>query len=158
MDTTTYQHQWELDNKERRKIYKQKHYQKNKDRYRKNQQNWRLDNRDRQMATDRRGHLRRAYNLTIEDYNEMIKEQKGLCKLCKQPLDLTINNCIDHDHKCCEGEKACGKCIRGVLHDECNRYIALLERKPKLLIHALAYIEFDLKAHAPVNPIASTQA
>lgn len=27
---------------------------------------------------------------------------------------------VDHDHKCCSGDKSCGKCVRGILCPGCN--------------------------------------
>ena len=37
---------------------------------------------------------------------------------------------VDHDHACCpEGGRSCGKCIRGLLCMECNKYLGFYENK-----------------------------
>lgn len=143
MSESLYQKQWEIDNKERRRLYKQEYYLKNKKEIRTKNDAWKQNNKERSNFLDRRSHLKNTYCMSIEQYQELIVKQNNLCLLCNKPLDLTINNHIDHDHKCCDGEKSCGKCIRGVLHDQCNRYIAMIERYPNLLAPALKYIKFE---------------
>ena len=149
MSVTDYQLQWEIDNKEYRKTYKHEYYEKNKTKIRARNDTWKRANKERCDFLCRKYHLRRYYKLTPEQYDQIIKTQNNLCALCLKPLDPAIRNPVDHDHKCCQGEKSCGKCVRGVLHDRCNRYISLLEKYPELLPNALNYIKLDLSHLQP---------
>lgn len=55
------------------------------------------------------GHLRRTYNLTEEQYSNMLLSQNGRCLICKKEKDKL---CVDHNHE--TGE------IRGLLCVKCN--------------------------------------
>ncbi len=71
------------------------------------------------------------YNLSREDYNKMLADQKGLCALCDKPNPSTKRSlAIDHCH-------ATGK-VRGILCYGCNRLMALLDDEA-LLERAVAY-------------------
>jgi hypothetical protein len=48
---------------------------------------------------------------------------------------------IDHDHACCPGRISCGKCIRGLLCNRCNRALGLLGDSIELLKKMIAYLE-----------------
>src|SRR5262245_38575161 len=63
---------------------------------------------------------------------------RGICALCRavgRRLD------IDHDHRCCPGERACGECFRGMLCRSCNVGLGLFQDDPALLRKAARYIE-----------------
>ena len=53
-------------------------------------------------------HLRQKYDMTIEEYNAMVAEQGGKCKICNTETKLVV----DHNH-------ATGK-VRGLLCKQCN--------------------------------------
>lgn len=57
----------------------------------------------------------------------MIQAQGGQCLACD--ADLSDGYCVDHDHSCCPGNNAptCGKCVRGLLCDTCNKLLGQLE-------------------------------
>lgn len=42
--------------------------------------------------------LVRTYNITLEEYDRMLKEQGGVCKICKKPPGSRRHH-VDHDHK-----------------------------------------------------------
>jgi hypothetical protein len=62
----------------------------------------------------------RNFGLTAEEYTGMLAAQGGRCYIChRKPGRRRL--AIDHDHSCCPGPKSCGKCIRKLLCDDCNR-------------------------------------
>lgn len=62
--------------------------------------------------------LKCRYNITIEDYDQMLLDQNGVCALCFKQDTFRLS--VDHDHRCCAGNKSCGKCVRGLLCRPCN--------------------------------------
>lgn len=77
----------------------------------------------------RRSRLKK-YGLTLEQYDEMLAKQGGVCAICKKPETRKGSEwlSIDHDHKCCPQTKGCcGKCVRGLLCHNCNRWLGILE-------------------------------
>ena len=72
----------------------------------------------------RKGHLKRRYQLTPEEYEEMAKDG---CHICgKEALPYKYLH-LDHDHKCCSTETSCGLCVRGILCDACNTAVGKYE-------------------------------
>lgn len=86
--------------------------------------------------------LKRHYNITIEQYDELLASQNGVCAICGlPPLEGGRRLCVDHDHACCpDGEKTCGECIRGLLCLTCNQAIGMLATV-ELLKNAQTYLE-----------------
>ena len=71
--------------------------------------------------------LRREYGITLDDYNERVEEQRGLCLLCGKPETLVDKPTgkikslhVDHDHET-------GK-VRGLLCGRCNRVLGIYEK------------------------------
>lgn len=76
----------------------------------------------------RRSHLLRSYNLTLEQYDNLLAAQNGLCAICgRKPLNDKW--AVDHDHHCCPQEKTCGKCVRAILCHSCNLRLGVIENK-----------------------------
>ena len=59
------------------------------------------------------------YGITVEQYDEMLAQQNGVCAICKL-VSTRGKLFVDHDHACCPGQKAGGKCVRGLLCSSCN--------------------------------------
>ena len=76
--------------------------------------------------------LRNKFDLTKEDYQEMLDAQQGVCRICRTP-PASKKLAVDHCH-------ATGK-IRGLLCLQCNVAIGHLRDDPELLRRALAYLE-----------------
>ena len=107
-----------------------------------------LESQKRYRASEKYKRQGRAYRLmlwfglTLAEYQQMIYQQQGLCALCKEPLDLEKRNPpVDHDHKCCDGKKSCGKCIRGIVHQGCNVFLGFVEGHPNILEYVKEYLE-----------------
>jgi len=69
--------------------------------------------------------LRQRYGITWEDKVQMYGEQKGLCKLCNEPLPGQV----DHDHET--------DSVRGLLHHRCNLFLGYLEQDERGLTRAI---------------------
>jgi hypothetical protein len=104
-----------------------RHYHRNKDRI--------LANKKAKYTTEIRfaTHLKRAYGITIEKYNEMFEMQGGRCLICgrhQDELDKRLR--VDHDHE--TGE------VRGLLCHNCNVLIGHAREDKQTLVHALSYL------------------
>lgn len=82
--------------------------------------------------------FKKAYGITVDQYDEMLKAQNYQCAICKEPQsNFKRRFDIDHCHKT--------KKIRGICCIRCNRGIGLLQDDPKLLRFAANYIEKNKK-------------
>jgi hypothetical protein len=94
-----------------------------------------LDYRKKVRAQDaRRGRLRRLrkYGISEEEYDAMLRRQRGLCGICKRkPGKRRL--CVDHDHE--TGQ------VRGLLCHKCNCGIGFYRDDPRLTRAAAAYLE-----------------
>ena len=80
----------------------------------------------------RKSDLRRKYNLTPEEYDQMYMTQLGLCSVCHDPFGEEVP-CVDHCH-------STGK-VRGLLHDRCNRVLGQANDSIELLQSAIEYLQ-----------------
>ena len=82
-------------------------------------------------------------NLTIEKYSELEKSQNGVCKICGNSDYKRLS--VDHDHKCCPGEKTCGNCTRGLLCSRCNRALGSVNDDVTLLQSMIEYLNGNIR-------------
>lgn len=75
-------------------------------------------------------HLKRFYNLTWDQFEEMRKLQNDRCALCDRKFTRTPR--VDHDHKTDK--------VRGLLCHHCNSGLGLLQDDPELLRKAIKYL------------------
>lgn len=87
--------------------------------------NWHLNNRERARSK----HLKRAYGLTLEDYERMYQEQSGKCAACQESHE-TLD--VDHCHET-------GR-VRALLCNRCNRALGMANDNPELIKKLLVYI------------------
>jgi hypothetical protein len=69
-------------------------------------------------------YIKYQYGITAEDYNRMAKDG---CQICGNAASTTRLH-VDHDHACCDRDKSCGKCVRGVLCSRCNASVDKYEK------------------------------
>lgn len=74
--------------------------------------------------------LKKFYKMTLEDWDRMYSEQKGLCDICKTEVE---NPVVDHNH-------LTGK-VRGLLCRTCNLGIGHLQESPEVLLSAIEYLQ-----------------
>ena len=82
----------------------------------------------------RESNLKQRYNLSIEEYENLLRSQNGQCKICKATKNKSNRRLsVDHCHKS-------GK-IRGLLCNHCNVAIGMLKDNPELLKQAISYLK-----------------
>lgn len=94
--------------------------------------------RDNNPSKYRDGDLRRTFGISINDYQEKLVEQNGVCAICSQPETAMRRNkllplAVDHNHT--------SGAVRGLLCTACNIGIGSLAESPERLRAAIAYIE-----------------
>jgi len=111
--------------REKEKSYRKSDPEKYKERDRKRSPARKLERREY--------HLKRLYNISLNEYYEILTVQNGGCAICgKEKSKSKDFLCVDHDHK--NGE------IRGILCDNCNRGLGLFDDNAELLMNAFNYL------------------
>lgn len=99
---------------------------------------YRREYRKRKPVNGRAKMLKYSYGLTLEDYNDLLIKQNGVCAICKKEVDLLV---VDHNHSCCPGPRSCSKCIRGLLCKGCNLGIGYFKDNNEYLKNAVEYLQ-----------------
>lgn len=114
---------------EERKAKQRAYYAINKDRRRANQK--RYDDTAVLKKKDRQ--LRRAYGITIEQYNKLLVEQGGVCAICKRECPTGRALAVDHNHV--------SGLIRGLLCANHNRMLGYASDSVDLLEKSIEYLK-----------------
>lgn len=125
---------------------------------------WRAKNPGRASAISRAWQLRHPEQFRAQvyrsrfkiDFDAMWEAQDGKCAACNQPMlrrgkDPT-SVCADHDSSCCPGKKSCGKCVRGLIHRNCNLILGYARDDIEVLQKVAAYLDrwrLRFSPHAP---------
>ena len=80
----------------------------------------------------------RGINITTEEYELMLKKQNGTCLFCDRTPRKHRALDVDHDHK--NGR------IRGLLCNEHNRAIGVIEKNIENIDKMVKFIRFQSKA------------
>ena len=87
-------------------------------------------------SKERSRHLRRAYGITLEEYEQMLELQGGKCALCPKTAPggrhAQAHWCVDHDH-------VTGK-VRELLCNDCNMVLGIIKDSPEHLGRMITYI------------------
>lgn len=81
----------------------------------------------------------KRYNISEERVIELRAVER--CEICGERPEPEKKLNIDHDHACCSGQFSCGKCVRGMLCQRCNKGIAFLRDSLTLLRVGMSYLE-----------------
>lgn len=97
---------------------------------------YRKKNKEKMTKSDRKAAYKKLYDMTYEEYEQMLDSQGGVCAICGNPprrvSRLTQHLFVDHNHET-------GK-VRGLLCNMCNLRLVIVEDKT-LLNAALTYLE-----------------
>ena len=106
----------------------------------------------------RDANVRWTHGITQLAYQDLFDAQQGACAICGVPgLPMATmaqrNNVlvVDHDHGCCEGNRSCGRCIRGLLCTRCNVGLGAFRDDPAFLHAARSYLTDAKKTPAPAR-------
>ena len=79
--------------------------------------------------------LKRAFDISIEDYEKILNEQENKCAICKtsHPGGHYQRFAVDHSHDTCE--------IRGLLCSRCNIGIGKFEESIEIFNSAIEYLQ-----------------
>lgn len=137
---------WYEANKERHREARRAWYEANKERKKAAQKAWNEANKERLLAKDKAwrdaNRFRisavqacRKYKLKREEYDAMLRECNGRCRVCKSPFSdiYGCRPCVDHCHKT--------GAVRGILCSSCNLTIARANDDPKILRACARYLE-----------------
>lgn len=115
---------------EKKRAASAKYRAENRDKIRAKQKLWRDANKD----TLRRNNLKRI-GFTPELFDEMMRQQGGLCAVCSVDLAQLPSKRVHADH-CHTTNQA-----RGILCHHCNSALGLLREDPQLFKRAVEYLE-----------------
>jgi hypothetical protein len=123
-------------NKERYSEVRREYHSINREKINANKKVWKEANPDKVKNQ----HLLKKFGITLEQFNEMLAKQNGVCAICEKPETLIHPKsgkiqdlCVDHDHET-------GK-VRGLLCTCCNKAIGLLNDSKELVEKAAKYLE-----------------
>lgn len=85
---------------------------------------------DKGKETIRRTKYKQRYGITVDQYDQIFKNQNGACAICKKVSDKRL--VVDHDHVTLE--------IRGLLCGNCNTALGLLGDDIEALQAAIDYL------------------
>lgn len=145
-----YQKEYRQKNKEYFRQKSKEYYQLNKEKLKEDKARYRENNKEKIKAQQieyrknnpekiRNHDLKSNHSITLEEYNKMLDEQKGVCAICfKKETDKESSKkikslAVDHDHKT-------GK-IRGLLCSRCNKAIGLFRDNLETLQSAFKYLK-----------------
>lgn len=108
-----------------------------------------LDKKRKSMSCDEYSKMRKSnwcksnYGITLEEFNELLDFQGGVCAICLQPETRKEKGkikslCIDHNHKLPKGHP---EYVRGLLCFNCNTAIGSLKDNPELMRRSADYVE-----------------
>jgi hypothetical protein len=139
---------WRLNNPEEAKKRRKENYLKNKEKilqqgkdyYNNNKEKYRLKHKKWNEANPnkRREYQLAKYGLTLQDYEKMFEQQKGLCYTCHNPETKMSNGkviklSVDHNH-------TTGK-VRKLLCYSCNLTIGKIQENIETLKNFIKYLE-----------------
>lgn len=109
---------------------------------------WTIAARSKYALSEREKHdsyLWRSYGITLDQYEEMLKAQNGVCAICKDECNrkTTKRLCVDHDH--------ITGVVRGLLCFQCNVGVGKFKDSPAIMTVAAQYmVQHESRQSKPV--------
>lgn len=92
-------------------------------------------------TTKYKSFIKRTYDLTYEDYEELLESQNNCCAICGSRIgnSKTSRLFVDHCHNTTK--------VRGLLCSNCNHGLGQFKDSPKLLKRAIEYLGGGVTTH-----------
>ncbi len=90
-----------------------------------------IDQRKKDPSTYRNNQYKRYYGIDLDTYENMLKEQGGVCASCKEVSSKRL--VVDHCHES-------GK-VRSLLCDSCNKALGLLQENTHRILALADYVQ-----------------
>lgn len=130
---TEYMKEWRGKNKEKISIYHKTYKEKYPDKIKESKKKYKKKNPEKFKKYKKEYQAKRRlnkFNLSIDDYNILLKNQGSRCAICKKESARTLH--IDHDH-------VTGR-IRGLLCVSCNLALGYFKDNSNNLKSATTYL------------------
>ena len=89
------------------------------------------------------------FGMTAGDYARVLADQGGGCAICHtEDMGKRLSFSVDHDRSCCPGDKACEKCVRGILCTRCNTGLGQARDDVEILTSMVGYLNYWRKTNA----------
>jgi Recombination endonuclease VII len=115
------------------KLYRERHKAELYEKYKEWERESKRKDPEAYKAKTRRTNLKKAYGITIVEWDRMFAAQNGVCAICHRPETTGQRLSVDHNHKT-------GK-VRGLLCHRCNRGMGVMGDDPLILRSAAHYLE-----------------
>ena len=101
----------------------------------------RAENPEKYVGLGREQKLMSNYGITLDQYNEILKSQNGVCAICKQTEEYIRYNSlsgkpwlsVDHNHVTNKN--------RGLLCNQCNRALGMFKDSKDIIESVLEYLD-----------------
>lgn len=93
------------------------------------------------VLKSRRASVLKKYGMSVDEYADMLEQQRGVCAICECVCASGDSLCVDHCHDT--------GAVRGLLCTNCNKALGLFKDDANFLRKAVAYL---LKAR-PESPL-----
>lgn len=111
--------------------YKRERYASSPEHHRERSRAYAKTSRGKDTTKNR--HLKRMYDITLEEYRSMVEVQNNCCAICGYHTTKEYGGLVvDHNHET-------GK-VRGLLCKNCNTGIGLLQEETIVLTNAIKYL------------------
>lgn len=119
--------------KEQKAKHAKTYYERNKEKVKVRNAKYRELNKEQRKIVDFNSHLKRKYNITLDEWNDLFEKQSGCCAICrKHQSEVPKKFSVDHCHKT-------GR-VRGLLCFDCNTSLGKFNDDINLLRKAIDYL------------------
>jgi hypothetical protein len=92
------------------------------------------------QADVRSANRKGKYGLSAAAFQDLLDKQGGCCAICRTDNPGSKFWAVDHDHACCQGQRSCGNCVRGILCGPCNLGLGAFRDDTEKLRRAVEYL------------------